>query len=167
MTNKYQIRHPNHLAVWLNKSPAGELFSCKIVNKPNILLLMLNDIWSYVLQKERRCYSCLQIFSGYVWSKSQNISQMDRRHLFYILWVFKFLGIITESDTGIEYDFVGNVTRTRLITWQFKPKDKNINNYGTGLLKLSKHGNTDEGHILIVSEEDDKPKSVQMRYIKQ
>ena len=76
-------------------------------------------------------------------------------------------GIITESDTGIEYDFVGNVTRTRLITWQFKPKDKNINNYGTGLLKLSKHGNTDEGHILIVSEEDDKPKSVQMRYIKQ
>lgn len=76
-------------------------------------------------------------------------------------------GIITESDTGIEYDFVGNVTRTRLITWQFKPKDKNINNYGTGLLKLSKHGNTAEGHLLIVSAEDDKPKSVQMRYIKQ
>lgn len=76
-------------------------------------------------------------------------------------------GIITESDTGIEYDFIGNVTRTRLVTWQFKPKDKNINNYGTGLLKLSKHSNTAEGHLLIVGDEDDKPKSVQVRYIKQ
>lgn len=79
----------------------------------------------------------------------------------------RIFGVITEFDTGIEYDFIGNVTRTRLVTWQFKPKDKNINNYGTGLLKLSKHGDRAEGHLLIVGDEDDKSRSVKIRCIKQ
>ena len=54
---------------------------------------------TYVLQKERRCYSYLQIFFGHVWSKFQNIGQMDRRR-FFIFYEFSNFCRNNRSNAG-------------------------------------------------------------------
>jgi hypothetical protein len=75
---------------------------------------------------------------------------------------FKIYGDFFSPEDKEHYDFTGNVTSSRLITYQFSPKNKRLNDYGAGLIKLNKNGGTGEGYVLFLSEKSERPKPIRI-----
>ena len=75
---------------------------------------------------------------------------------------FKIYGDFYSPEENEHYDFTGNVTSSRLITYQFSPKNKKLNDYGTGLIKLNKNGDIGEGYVLFLSEKSERPQPIRI-----
>ncbi len=78
----------------------------------------------------------------------------------------RITGTIFDPGSNREYNLVGNVTRTRLIVYEWRPVDPTVNNYGTALLKLSRSGDIASGHLLYVSEGEEEPSSIPLQFEK-
>lgn len=75
---------------------------------------------------------------------------------------FKIYGDFFSQEENEHYDFTGNVTSSRLIIYQFSPKNKRLNDYGTGLIRLNKNGDIGEGYVLFLSEKSERPKAIRI-----
>ena len=66
-------------------------------------------------------------------------------------------GKFKEPEKQEEYSISGSVISSRMITYQFFPKNKKLNDYGVGLIKLGKDGDSGKGYVLFLSDIDEAP----------
>lgn len=71
-------------------------------------------------------------------------------------------GTIDIPDTNSKYQLVGHVTASRLFTWQYKPNNPFLNDYGSGLVQLAQDGNSANGYVLIISDKQEVPVPVKI-----
>lgn len=77
----------------------------------------------------------------------------------------RITGLVKVDGSQVEYSIVGNVARSRYITYQVFSKDSNYNYLGAVLLKLNQPSNEAHGFLLFVGK-DDLPVSYQGRIVK-
>ena len=75
---------------------------------------------------------------------------------------FKIYGDYYSPDERVQYDLTGNVTSSGLISYQFSPKDKLLNDHGTALIKLDRKGDSGEGYVLFFSEKSERTQPIRI-----
>jgi len=74
----------------------------------------------------------------------------------------KISGKFQEPEKREEYDLTGRVTSSRMVTYQFTPRNTRINDYGVGLIKIDKQGEGGSGYVLYLSDGEAKPVPVRV-----
>jgi hypothetical protein len=81
----------------------------------------------------------------------------DAEETVYVEQFLSFLkGEIIDHNTHIKFRFSGYITPSRVISYKLWPVDRNINNYGVGLLQLNDIGKMGEGYTIYIDEETGK-----------
>ena len=75
---------------------------------------------------------------------------------------FIIYGDFLDPENSEHYSLIGNITSSRIISYQFRPTNTRLNDYGTGLIRLDKNGDGGEGYILFLSEESERPAPVRI-----
>jgi hypothetical protein len=75
-------------------------------------------------------------------------------------------GTIDDHKLKDSYTLKGFVTTSRLISYQFTPKNRNNNNYGTCLLRLDRKGKCPKGYITYIAATDNELKTISVTFEK-
>lgn len=75
---------------------------------------------------------------------------------------FYIKGDFNTPQDNESYEFTGNVTASRIISYQFRPKNTRLNEYGAGLIKMNQNGKEGDGYVLFLSEENERPVPVKL-----
>lgn len=74
-------------------------------------------------------------------------------------------GTIYDPNNDNHFKFSGNVTHTRVFTYQYRPADpRSLDSYGAGLLKLDKSGKHLKGYLVLLSRDKREPIALSYRY---
>lgn len=74
-------------------------------------------------------------------------------------------GTIYDPNNNNRFKFSGNVSHTRVFTYQYRPADpRSLDSYGAGLLKLDKSGKNLKGYLVLLSREEREPIALSYRY---
>lgn len=85
--------------------------------------------------------------------ESVNIKQLGSR----------IYGEFKEPTKREKYKVTGQVISSTMAAYQFKPKNKKLNDYGVGFIRIAKEGDGGSGYVLYLSDTDEKPIPVRIK----